>query len=467
MTDPLFRLWAATVQRAPAAAGVIDAASGRTWTRAALGAAAAERAESFAQTAGGRPLAGCRVAMSAPNGAEWFQVFLGLLSLGAVPTPMDPSEPEGAQVACAQAIGARWIWREGRLRPVGAAGRRGPARRPGPGECLVKLTSGSTGVPRGLAMTGAQMEADGRQVCASMGIGPDDANLAVIPLGYSYGLGNLVVPLMLQGTRVICLSSALPQAIASDARRHGPTVFPAVPPVLRALVGSDVPRRSLASLRLVISAGSPLPAGVARAFADKFGVRVHGFYGTSETGGIAFDASGDATLEGRSVGTPLAGVRITPGDGGRFRVSSPAVAGRGVFFPADRAALNDRGELVLMGRTDRVVKIGGRRVDLAEIEASVRSLPGIRDAYAQMLDRAEAPLAAAVATELSAGDVRRLLRSVLAPWKIPARIVALPEFPLTPRGKTDTQRLCQALAAPRTVTSISTLSADRQMSAPR
>jgi long-chain acyl-CoA synthetase len=467
MTDTLFRHWTATLGRAPAEVAVVDAASGRAWSRAALGAAAAGWAGSFAQCAGRTPLAGCRVAMSVPNGAEWFQVFLGLLSLGAVPAPIDPSEPEAAQFGAARSIGAPWIWREGGLRPAGPRGRSRSARPSSSGECLVKLTSGSSGEPRGLAVTHGQMEADGRQICASMGIGPQDANLAVIPLGYSYGLGNLVAPLILQGTRVICLSSSLPHAIASDARRLKPTVFPAVPPILRALVASDVTPRSLASLRLVISAGSPLSPEVSRAFDAKFGLRVHGFYGTSETGGIAFDSDGGATLAGRSVGRPLEGVRIAFGRGGRFRVSSPAVLGTGRFSPADRAELNGKGELVLLGRTDRVVKLGGRRVDLAEIEASLRSLPGVRDAFAQAPGGADASLSAAVATDLGPPEIRRLLRARLASWKIPGRIVALGEFPRTERGKADTRRLRQILTAPRTATSISMLRADRQMSAHR
>jgi long-chain acyl-CoA synthetase len=467
MTDGLSRLWAATVRRAPAAVAVVDGASGAKWSRAELDAAAADWAASFARLAGENPVAGRRVVMALPYGPEWFQAFLGLLSLGAVPAPVDPSEPEGAQRAAALAIGAPWIWRPGSLEALSRAPASRSARPAGRRECLVKMTSGSSGAPRGLAATHAQMEADARQICKSMGIGPADANLAVIPLGYSYGLGNLVLPLLVQGSRVLCLSSVLPQVIASDARRLRPTVFPAVPPILRALVASDVPRRSFASVRLVISAGSPLAPEIAREFAAKFGVRVHGFYGTSETGGVAFDASGDATLEGRSVGTPMAGVRIFPASGGRFRVSSPAVVGSGRFSPADRARLNPMGELVLMGRTDRVVKIGGRRVDLAEVEASLRALPGVRDAFAHEVGGAEAALAAAVATDHAASDIRRLLPARLASWKIPARIVALPEFPETARGKKDTRKLRQILSAPRTVTSISTFSSERQMSAHR
>jgi len=467
MNSPLFQLWSAAVQRAPSAVAVDDASTGRRWSRAALAASADEWAGSFAGSAGHSKRVRCLVAMSVPNGASWFQVFLGLLASGAIPAPIDPSEPEEAQVAVAASIGANFLWREGRLRRVCFGTPAASARLRSGGVCLVKLTSGSSGAPRGLAVSHSEMEADARQICASMGIGAGDSNLAAIPLGYSYGLGNIVIPLMAQGTRVICLSSALPHAIAADALKHRPTVFPAVPPILRALAESDVSRRSLASLRLVISAGSPLSREVAAAFAKKFGLRIHGFYGASETGGIAYDRTGDATLEGRSVGTPISGVRISFGAAGRFSVSSPAVIGKGRYSPADRAALNKLGELVLLGRTDRMVKVAGRRVDLAEIESALKSVPGIRDAFAHMPAGAEGALSAAALTDLSPAEIRRLLRPRVASWKIPSRIVALRDFPATARGKTDSRRLRQILSAPRTATSISTLRAERQISAPR
>ena len=60
-----------------------------------------------------------------------------------------------------------------------------------------------------------------------------------------------------------------------------------------------------------------------------------------------------------------------------------------------------------------------------------------------------------------------MLRDRLAAWKIPGRILPIPEFPATLRGKTDFPALRQLLGTPRTVTSISTLSAARQISARR
>jgi acyl-coenzyme A synthetase/AMP-(fatty) acid ligase len=462
MDNPLLRIWRTVEKAGPAQAAVTDAATGTLWTRSAIAASAAGFAEAYKLSVPNPR--GRRVVMSVENGGRWFEVFLGLAMAGSVPVPIDPAEPEGAAVAAAEALGATHLWRAGRLAPIGPRGRRRSGRTP---PFLVKLTSGSSGFPKGLEATAAQMVADGRQICATMGIRPGDSNLATIPFGYSYGLGNLVMPLLLQGTRIVCASSPLPHAIATDALRHRPTVLATVPPLLRALAASDLEKGSLDSIRLVVSAGSPLPEEVARAFRERFGMGIHGFYGTSETGGIAFDRSGQATLAGRSVGAPLRGVRVVFKGRGAFQVSSPAVLGRGTFVPADRGSLNERGELVLLGRTDRVVKVAGRRIDLAEIERTLRSLPGVRDAFAHAVPGAEPLLAAAVVADTPAAELKRGMRSSLASWKVPSRILTLAGFPVTGRGKTDVQRLRHLLSAPRTATSISTLSAARQMSARR
>jgi acyl-coenzyme A synthetase/AMP-(fatty) acid ligase len=325
-------------------------------------------------------------------------------------------------------------------RPISRDGRR-----------IVKLTSGSTGAPRALAFTDAQMLADGAQVCRGMDIRPDDMNFGLIPFGHSYGLGNLVLPLLAQGTAIVAGVTPFPHAMAEAISRWQPTIFPAVPALLRALVNSEVPPAQLASLRVVISAGAPLAPEVAVAFAVKFARKIHNFYGSTETGGITYDQSGDAALTGRSVGTPLPGVRLVFGRGGRFSVESAAVytlgnrrrnaSGFGVHRPADIGAMTPEGELALIGRAGRFVKIAGRRLNLAEIEQALRRLPGVRDALVVAhAERADA-LAAVVATEQPADVIRQALRERIAPWKIPKKLVTLPTFPLTARGKTDTAEL--------------------------
>lgn len=431
MPDTLQEAWAATVALQPDSVALVEGAGGRTWTRAQLDAAALAFAAQLPAT-----VARQRVTFALPNGPAWFAAFLGLLRAGAVPVPLDPSEPAATQRSLAHAAGAAFAIRDGNVLSVSSR-RRPRSELP----ALVKLTSGSTGRPRALPFTHAQMFADGRQVCASMDIRPTDLNLAVIPLGHSYGLGNLVVPLLSQGTALVCADLPLPHALAALAARHRPTVFPAVPALLRALAEADLPADAFASVRTVISAGSPLAPAVARAFFGKYAVKPHGFYGSSETGGISYDRTGDDTLAGLGVGTALDGVSIFPLRGQRVRVRSAAVFGRGEHTPADRARLEPDGRLVLLGRTGRMIKISGRRLDLAELETALRQLPGITDAFVAPHPDNPEDLAAVLATGLAAVPLRALLRAHLAPWKIPRRLVPVAAFPVTARGKPDTAAL--------------------------
>ncbi|MGH7958734.1 MAG: hypothetical protein ACREH8_17245, partial [Opitutaceae bacterium] len=182
MNTTLLTAWQNTVETAPDAVAIIDAATEKRITRAEL------EAEAGAwRDAHGTELAGQTVLLAGTNGAGWFRAFLGLLRSNAIIAPLDPGEPLAAQIATAKAIRAHWLWSNGEMRPIASGdGRRREDRR------LVKLTSGSTGTPRALAFTDAQMLADGRQICEGMDIRPDDLNLGLIPFGHSYGLGNLV-----------------------------------------------------------------------------------------------------------------------------------------------------------------------------------------------------------------------------------------------------------------------------------
>lgn len=438
MGATVLQAWSHLEQSNPQAVAIIDAATGRICSRAELS------AEAERWRTGLDPqveLSGRCVAMAEPNGLQWWSVFLGLLQAGAIPAPLDSTEPPTTQRAIAESIGAAFLWKPGSLECVA------PRRKTRLTDtCLLKVTSGSTGTPRAHGFTHAQMIADAANVCRSMEITARDVNLAIIPLGHSYALGNIVLPLLTQGTAAICAGSPLPHALETDAARWRPTVFPAVPTLLRALVRANVDPRAFASIRLVISAGAPLSPEIATAFAEKFGRRVHGFYGSTETGGITFDRRGDVTLTGRSVGTPLVGVQIELLRGRRFRIRSAAVRGRGTYIPPDRGAWNEHGELTLLGRTGRTVKVAGRRLDLGEIESALRGLHGVRDAYAAPVNDHADSVAVAVCTDLPASALKAGLRTQLAPWKVPNHWLVLPEFPSTARGKPDTRRLRQLLA---------------------
>jgi long-chain acyl-CoA synthetase len=391
-----------------------------------------------------RARAGRAVVFAVPNGILWFEIFLGLLRAGAVAVPLDAAEPITAQRRIADALGAGYWWDGTRLAALSSARRfRDPA------VCLIKLTSGTTGQPRPLVFTAAQFLADAHQVTATMGIRVRDLNYALIPLGHSYGLGNLVGPLLAHGVPLVCGASPLPHAIAADFARWRPTVFPAIPAMWRALAASEV---VLASLRLGISAGAPLPPEIARDFAARFGRKLHSFYGSSETGGIAYDPTGAATLAG-SVGSAMRGVTLSLLHGRQLLVSSAAVFMHGnrhrkrmtgEWIMADRVTLDARGQLTLLGRRGTTVKLAGRRVDLSEIVTCLCRLPGVRDAWVGVSCGANPMLGAVIATERPVWELRSALHPALAPWKVPRKWLTVSTLPITARGKADT-RATQAL----------------------
>ncbi len=440
----LLDCWQDTVRRHGANVALIEAATGQYHTFAQLDARSDAWLRAHRTALAG--IAGKSVVFSAPNGARWFDLMLGLIKSQAVAVPMDAAEPAASQRRLAEAIRAGAIWDQDRFVPVATGGR--PARRRwGASHCLIKLTSGSTGTPRPLPFTHTQLIADATQVMSTMNITPSDLNYALIPLGHSYGLGNVTLPLLIAGVPTVCGISPLPHAIEADVAKWKPTVFPGVPAILRALAATDGLR--LESLRRIISAGAPLPVETADAFLRRFGRHVHSFYGSSETGGISFDRDGRATLAG-SVGTPLDGVTLKLLRGNRLQVSSAAVItannrrrheNHGAWLMGDRVSIDPANLLTLHGRLGTTVKIAGRRVELAEVAAAIRRLAGVDDVWVGASEGTEPVIGAAVATLRTATDLRHALAGEMPGWKVPKRWLVLPALPQTERGKTDTRAL--------------------------
>jgi long-chain acyl-CoA synthetase len=353
-----------------------------------------------------------------------------------------------------------------RVEPVLVTRHHGP-RRSYAGAAILKLTSGSSSTPRATFTTESQLVADGEQVIVSMRIGADDTQLAVIPLGHSYGLGVLAVPLLLQGTAIILRESFIPHQIADDAARFGARRFPGVPFMFEHLLEHWPLRDWPSGLQQVMSAGAPLLPAVGSAFHERFGVKIHAFYGTSETGGISYDESDDPLCQ-HTVGRPLAGVRISlreePGiPGGRIHAQSAAVSSRyvdsdddslrdGGFLTGDYGTFDDDGRLVLAGRVSSFINVAGRKVQPVEVESVLRAHADIADVRisgapdprrGQQVAACIVRRAGSALTEMA---VRQFCSERLAPHKVPRLIVFAERIPVTARGKTDRDAL-QALIA--------------------
>jgi len=433
----LWKIWEGTLHRIGDKVLVVEAGEGRAWTAAELQAAALARLAQLADCRRGE-----RIAFRLPNGADWFALFLAIQAAGLAAMPLDAGLPNEACLETARRLGASALFLDGAWHHFNKRG----SLRFRPGICCVKLTSGSTGLPKIIECRPGHLLADGANIIGTMGLRAVDRNLAAVPLGHSYGLGNVVLPLLLRGIPAVCAANYVPRQLVEWIGLHGITVLPAVPALFRVLAALPS-GTSLAPLRLAISAGAPLAPEVARAFRERFGLPIHNFYGSSETGGICYDRTGSASLDGRSVGKPLRGVTVTLSARGRIEVSGLAVAvPRGRHRLPDQGEWNGRKELILLGRTGGGANIGGKKVHPSEIERLLRSLPAVSDAVVWTAHVGGRDLlAAAVETSLERSELERSLAAQLPAWKLPKRYFLARELPRTARGKLDLPALRRQL----------------------
>ena len=340
-----------------------------------------------------------------------------------------------------------------------------------PGASILKLTSGSTGVPKAALANDSQLIADGIQIAAAMGIQPSDTQIAVIPLSHSYGLGVVLMPLLLQGSAVVLRDAFVPPQLEADARQFNPRLLPGAPFMFQYFVTNPPAAGWPRGLTRLMSAGAPLPPSIVRAFHERFGVKIHSFYGATETGGIAFDDD-DEIRDAPIVGRALPGVRITlqpdeyaPLGAGRVHVQSAAVAGGYLdearegfddqgFLTGDYGVWDERQHLTLVGRASTFVNVAGRKVQPEQVEQVLRTMPGVADVRVMAAPDARRGQQIVACIVGDSGDhivstltVRRFCAERLAPHKIPRTIVLLGAMPLTARGKTDRAALEELVRA--------------------
>jgi long-chain acyl-CoA synthetase len=408
------------------------------------------------------------------NRPGFFPLLLAAWSLDAVVMPVDEDARDHELDELAARFGAAAVVRA-RGRQASGAGDLDAALtvefRPRgtwqvhPGLGLLKLTSGSSGTPKAVAVPPDTMIHDTAHITEAMGIRPDDTQIAVIPLSHAYGFGNLVLPLLLRGSAIVLREAFVPQAVVADARQYHARVMPGVPFMFQHFATHPPPGGWPPSLTWLISAGARLAPELVRAFHDRFGLKVHSFYGASETGGIAFD-HGEAVDDVPAVGWPMPGVTIelreeegVPDGYRRVFVRSNAVAPgyvdgsaaevlEGGFLTGDYGTMLPDGRLLLAGRVSTFINVAGRKVQPAEIEQELRLMPGVTDARVlAVADPVRGEQVAAVVAgdrALTRSAVRQFCADRLPPHKVPRVIVMVADLPLTARGKPDT-RAMQAL----------------------
>lgn len=242
-----------------------------------------------------------------------------------------------------------------------------PAREPS----IVLFTSGSTGAPQAHHKSLGQLLREAHAHLGEFGLRGRRC-AASVPPHHIYGLLFSVCVPLLGGGSALRETPLFPRELCAEMVRFGADVMISVPPQLFALAQDTA--LALPRLHRVFSSAGPLAADVHTALNAR-GLPVTEILGSTETGGIAFREQPEAPWR------PLRQVRTSIDSDGVLSVDSPwlAEAAQRPLRTADRAERAGEGFRYL-GRADAVAKIGGRRVDLGDVEACLRAQPGVRDA---------------------------------------------------------------------------------------
>ena len=318
-----------------------------------------------------------------------------------------------------------------------------------PAGCLhIKMTSATTGAPRVIAFTAEQLAADAENIVEAMGLKPEWPNLAVISLTHSYGFSNLVTPLLLHGIPLILANSHLPEAVRRAARAVEHITLPAVPALWRTWHEANaIPE----NVRLAISAGAPLPLPLETLVFESTRLKIHNFYGASECGGIAYDASPSPRSDAACAGASMNNVRLSVGADGCLEVRSRAVGetywprpdpslGEGCYRTSDLAEL-DGGRVFLRGRAGDLINVAGRKVSPESIEQAILTHPEVRECLVFGVPDADSgrleTIVACVVTRAPKGadELRQFALTKLPSWQVPREWLLLESLESSPRGK--------------------------------
>ena len=378
-----------------------------------------------------------------------------------------------------------------------------PGRTAGPDDlAYVLYTSGSTGTPKGVMAEHRAVVNRLAWMQEAYPMAPGEVACARTRLSFVDSVCELFGPLT-SGIPLVIVPEAeavSPAALVGALARHGVTRLVAVPSLLRAVLGLD--DRALDGLRveLWVSSGEVLSVDLADRLLRRFPrARLLNLYGSTE---VAADATCFEVGRGRGagatvpIGRPIANTRVhvldrrrrpvpegVPGElyvGGaglargylgrpeltaeRF-VPDPFRPGERLYRTGDRVRALPDGDLEFLGRLDEQVKVRGFRVEPGEIEAVVRSDPGVREAAVVPWDdgTGDTRLVAYVVPEpgTEPAELRRFARDRLPEHMVPNLFVPLDELPRLPNGKLDRRALAERRAtdglprpsyeAPRTI----------------
>lgn len=438
---------------------------------------------------------GSRIAILARRGPTLVWTMLGVLRTGATMVPMDSDYPEERlrtllAVSQADALvlpepGPRPDWANG-IAHVFAA--RDPAADAAAPDCdpgrlaagvpdnpaYLLFTSGSTGTPKCIATSHPPVLNFLRWQRETFALTAEDRFTNLCGLAHDMMVRDVFAPLSIGAQLAIPRQEDIfkPGALLAWCRAQRPTITHLTPAMGKLLAMARQDSETL-PLRLMFFGGDRLQPEVVhkmRELAPK--AEIVNFYGATETPQAAAFHRCDPEVEwlthpiGRGIDN--FSLRIVDADRGptpdgapgEIAVLSPFLSlgyvrdGRiaphpqpGVYYTGDTGFMLPSGEIMFTGRTDDQINIRGYRIELEEINATLRAHPTVREAQV-LIEGDDQPrlVAFAAGDRLDADELYAWMNRKLPHYMVPADIVCLSKLPLLPNGKLDRRTL---LAMPR------------------
>ncbi|MDL9981455.1 long-chain-fatty-acid--CoA ligase [Microbacterium candidum] len=350
-----------------------------------------------------------------------------------------------------------------------------PATHPKPATddlAIIQYTSGTTGTPKGAALTHRNLLSNAAQARAwvpQIVRGKGCVVYAVLPMFHAYGLTLCLTFAMSMGARLVLFPKFDPDMVLEVTKKHPATFLPLVPPIAeRLLKAAQEEGVSLKGTEVAISGAMALPHELVVPFeAASGGYLVEG-YGLSECSPVLMaNPVADNRVPG-TVGLPLPGTEcrvidpddpaqdVAPGAAGELVVRGPQVFGGyygkpeeteasfvdGWYRTGDIVTIDDKGFVRIVDRIKELIITGGFNVAPTEVENALRQYPDVEDAAVVGLPSEHSGEEVVAAVVLAPGvpdpdveAIREFARGILTPYKVPRRIFIVDELPKSLIGK--------------------------------